>query len=162
VIDLQAFARDMLENGKAVSEDAAKENRDFCPMFITYKDDAMAPLPLPHYTKDREFHQGLMRFMLEATKADGFVFVMEAWFSQYTKEPDMNAPDFVPPSRDPKREEMLVVHGLSRAGEQAGYCCKINRRGRKLIFGEVENMMDTAHGKSMVAMMGAMFGEKPN
>jgi hypothetical protein len=164
MIDLQTFARQMLENGKAVSQEVAQKNGDFCPMLIAYRDDAILPLPLPNYTKDRECHQIVMRAMLKAVQADGFVFVMEAWFSEYKmdKAPDPNAPGFVPPSRDPKRQEMLVVHGMSRAGGQAGYCCKIKRHGHKLVFGEVENLMDTAHGKSMVAMMGAMFGEKAN
>lgn len=162
MIELKTFALAMLERGKGISQDCAQKNGDFCPMFIAYKDDAVLPLPLPNYTKDRQYHQIVMRAMLKAVEADGFVFVMEAWFSQYEKEPDTDAPDFVPPSRDPKREEMLVVHGLSREGGQAGYCCKIKRHGHKLVFGDIEDMMDTAHGKSMVAMMGPMFGERAN
>ena len=60
----------MLENGKAVSQDVAKENGEFCPMFITYKGDEIAPMPMPNYTKDRQYHQAMMRAILKGIQAE--------------------------------------------------------------------------------------------
>ncbi len=161
-MDLHELAKNILKRGMEGSKDAARDGEDFLPMFFLYGDDWVRPMPMPHYTRDREFHQALMRTMIASLKADGYLFIMEAWFSEYKSEQSINAPGFIPPSERPDREEMLVIHGMSRAGDQAGYCCKIKRHGHKLVFGDVEDMMDTAHGKSMVALMGPMFGEKVN
>lgn len=164
MIDLHDLAKTILDRAKEGSQEAAKDGEDFLPMFFAYGDNWVRPLPMPNYTQNREMHQIAMRAVIHSLKADGFLWVMEAWISSYPldKQPDINSPDFVPPSQDPKREEMLMVHGMSRAGDQAGYCCKIKRHGHKLTFGQVENMTDTAHGKSMIAMLGPMFGEKTN
>lgn len=162
---LHTIALDMLEHAKGISLECAQAGRDFIPTFIIYKNDGgIQPVPMPHYTKDREFHRTVMRAMLDAMKADGFLFVMEAWFAAYDSETaaDHDAPGFVPPSQRTDREELLMVHGMSREGGEAAYNAKINRHGHKLTFGKTENMTDSAHGKSVMAMMGPMFGEKPN
>lgn len=164
MIDLHDLARSVLEKGREASQQAAKDGQDFLPIFFPYRDNEVTPVPIPHYAADRAFHQGLMRAVLDGTQSDGFVMIHEAWISSYpiNAAPDTRSPDFVPPSRDPKREEMLLVYGMSRAGDQAGYCCKIKRHGHKLAFGPIENMTDQAHGKSFIAAMGAMFGERAN
>jgi hypothetical protein len=162
MLDLHELAKSILDRAKEGSIEAAKDGEDFMPMFFAYVGNVVRPLPMPNYTKNRELHQCIMRAAIENLNADGYLFVMEAWFAEYKDEPQPGTDDFVPPSQRTDREEMLLVHGMSRAGDQAGYCCKIKRHGHKLTFGEVENMTDTDKGKGLVAMMGPMFGEKVN
>src|SRR5678816_2863580 len=131
-MNIHDFAEKMMMLGKAASGNFAKNSTNFVPTFIVVRDGAMQPLPFPHFTEDRQFHIGLMRTILKGADAEAYAFIMEAWLSEKPLPPGpINPENWEPASKDPERQEALVVHCGTRDGDDIVLMAKIKRHGHK-------------------------------
>jgi hypothetical protein len=161
MFDLDGFAHDVLKKAKLITA----SGKEAVPMFFICKDETVGIMPLPYYVKDRDFHIGLMKSMLEAQQADAFVFAMEAWFWMPPKgfKAPIDLGNVPRPSQQPDKKEAIVIHGASREGKEVCLFVEIKRKGKKISFVEEQDMADGGPGKGLMALMSNMFGtEKVN
>lgn len=154
------FVDEMVKHGKNASANCAKHNAEFIPTFIVLREGGIMPVPMPHYTKDRQTHIALMKAMLAEFKADAFAFVMEAWYTQPKKKDGkpVTIDDYVRPSLDPNRMECVLVHAAARDGREHCIMVEIKRHGHKLTFAKEWDMAERGEGKDLMALMSNMFG----
>jgi len=65
------------------------------------------------------------------------VLVSEAWMTTKERDSmDINSPDFVRPSQDPERQEQVLIHLESKAGDMRSRSYPIIVEGDKRLMGE--------------------------
>jgi len=159
-MDVKEFATDMMGFAKAAAKSFASNQGDFIPTFVVLRDGGIMPTPFPYYTRDREFHIGMMKSIIAGTEAEAYAFIMEAWFvtPKLDKSKPVDPSNYEQPSKSADRKECLVVQAGSRDGQETVLFVEIKRHGHKLTFDKIVDMTAKEEGKSAMCIISNLFG----
>lgn len=132
--DLSDFAKFQLRPAQEI----VRNGGELTPMLIIDSPEGSMIAGVPQYgePKIKAAAQDFMREFLAEKHATRYAFVMEAWVGTKKAMP----PAGYLPSKDPEREEAIIVSAADNSGACVVVFCKIKRDGDTVSFSEPETM----------------------
>lgn len=132
--DLSDFAKFQLKPAQEI----IRSGGELTPMLIADGPEGCMLISIPQYgePKIKPHAQDMMREFLRDKGAERYAFVMEAWVGTKKAMP----PSGYLPSKDPEREEAIIVSAADNSGACVVVFSKIQRQGDKITFSEPESL----------------------
>jgi len=103
--------------------------------------------------QEKIIKHAMLREVIKQRNADSVIMINLAWMSDNTNTnknanyTDYTKPNFVMPSKNPNRKEVLLINGECVEGN-ISYAIEFTRKGRKITIGKKTNMCDGMTMKS--------------